>query len=148
MSHVKHFLQEKAVEATKQKEEKRKTLSPRNRKACHSVSTALLKSVAEIGTQSAMKSSKKTLHEFTSHIPPKTPKKEHKYFEEQNIADGHNCHSARSESHQHPCQGSDDTQGMPGIRRHQNTQAINQLSRHRRQPVPSSTAMVAMDRLN
>jgi hypothetical protein len=36
------------VEAIKQKEEKRKTLSPRNRKACHSVSTALLKSVADI----------------------------------------------------------------------------------------------------
>jgi hypothetical protein len=28
------FLQEKAVEATKHKEEKRKNLSPRNRKAC------------------------------------------------------------------------------------------------------------------
>jgi hypothetical protein len=53
------------VEATKQKEEKRKNLSPRNMKACHSVSTALLKSVAEIGTQSAMKSMRKTLHEFT-----------------------------------------------------------------------------------
>jgi hypothetical protein len=48
--------------------------SPRNGKACHRVSTALLKSVAEIGTQSAMKSGRKTLHEFTSHIPPKTPK--------------------------------------------------------------------------
>jgi hypothetical protein len=35
------FLQEKTMEATKQKEEKRKNLSPRNRKACHSVSTAL-----------------------------------------------------------------------------------------------------------
>jgi hypothetical protein len=68
-------LQEKAVEATKQKEEKRKNLSPRNRKACHSVGTALLKSVAEIGTQSDMKSSRKTLHELTSHIPPKTPKR-------------------------------------------------------------------------
>jgi hypothetical protein len=46
------FLQEKAVEATKQKEEERENLSPRNMKACHSVGTALLKSVAEIGTQS------------------------------------------------------------------------------------------------
>jgi hypothetical protein len=65
------------VEATKQKEEKRvgKNLSPRNTKACHSVGTALLKSVAEIGTKSAMKSSRKTLHEFTSHIPQKTPKR-------------------------------------------------------------------------
>jgi hypothetical protein len=42
-----------------------KNLSPRNRNACHSVSTALLKSIAEIGTQSAMKSRRKTLHEFT-----------------------------------------------------------------------------------
>jgi hypothetical protein len=41
------------VEATKQKEEKRKNLSPTNRKACHSISTALLKIVAEIGTQTA-----------------------------------------------------------------------------------------------
>jgi hypothetical protein len=37
-----------------------KNLSPRNRKACHSTSTALLKSVAEMGIQSAMKSSRKT----------------------------------------------------------------------------------------
>jgi hypothetical protein len=38
------FLQEKAVKATKQKEEKRmKNLSPRKKKACHNVSTALLK---------------------------------------------------------------------------------------------------------
>jgi hypothetical protein len=49
-----------------------KNLSPRKRKAWHSTSTALLKSVAEVGTQSAMKSSRKTLHEFTSHIPHKT----------------------------------------------------------------------------
>jgi uncharacterized protein len=38
-----NFLQEKAVEATKQKKKKGgKKLSPRNRKACHSTSTALL----------------------------------------------------------------------------------------------------------
>jgi hypothetical protein len=75
---LRNFLQEKAVEITKQKEEKRekrKNLSPRNRKACHSVNNALLKSVAEIGTHSAMKSSRKTLHKFKSHIPPKTPKR-------------------------------------------------------------------------
>jgi hypothetical protein len=52
-----------------------KNLSPRNRKACHNTSTALWKRVAEIGTQSATKSSRKTLHEFSSHIPPKTPKR-------------------------------------------------------------------------
>jgi hypothetical protein len=33
-----------------------------------------LESVAEKGTQSAMKSNKKTLHEFTSHIPQKRRK--------------------------------------------------------------------------
>jgi hypothetical protein len=46
-------------------------------KACHSIGSALLKSVAEIGTQSVMKSNRKTLHEFTSHIP-KNPETEHK----------------------------------------------------------------------
>jgi hypothetical protein len=39
-------------------------LSPRSRKACHSISTALLKSVPKIGTQSTMKSSGKTMHEI------------------------------------------------------------------------------------
>jgi hypothetical protein len=34
-------------------------------KACHNVSSALLQSVAEIGTQSAMESSRKTLHKFS-----------------------------------------------------------------------------------
>jgi hypothetical protein len=59
------------------KKKRGKNLSPRNRKACHSVSTALVKSVAEIGTESAMKSSRKTLHEFTSNIP-KNAEKDHK----------------------------------------------------------------------
>jgi hypothetical protein len=68
-----NVLQEKAAEATKQKEEKRKNLSPRNTKACHSISTTLLQSVAEIGTQSVMKSNRKTLHELSPHIPPITP---------------------------------------------------------------------------
>jgi hypothetical protein len=64
----------KTMEASKQKEERGENLSPRDRKAYHSVSTALLKSVAEIGTQSTMKSGKKTLHEFTLNIPPKRRK--------------------------------------------------------------------------
>jgi hypothetical protein len=61
---------------TKQKGARRNPngLSPRKRKACHRISTALLKSVAKIGTQSTMKSSRKTLHEFTSHISPRTSK--------------------------------------------------------------------------
>jgi hypothetical protein len=50
----------------------------RNMKARHNIGTARMKSVAEIGTQSAMKSSGKTLHEFTSHIPPKNAEKENR----------------------------------------------------------------------
>jgi hypothetical protein len=46
------ILQEKAVEATKKKKKKGgKNLSPRSRKACHSTSIALMKSVAEIRTR-------------------------------------------------------------------------------------------------
>jgi hypothetical protein len=62
LSYLKNPLQEKAMEAAKRKEEKRKNISPRKRKACDNVNIALLQSVAEIGTVSAMKSSKKTLH--------------------------------------------------------------------------------------
>jgi hypothetical protein len=61
-------------EAKRRKEEK-KNISPRNVKACHSISTALLQSIAEIGTQSTMKSSRKTLHEISPHIPQKTTPK-------------------------------------------------------------------------
>jgi hypothetical protein len=43
-------------------------------KARHSISTALMQSVAKIGTQSTMKSIRKTLHEFSPHIPPKMSK--------------------------------------------------------------------------
>jgi hypothetical protein len=46
------------------KKKRRKNLSPRNAKACHNMSITLMQSVAEIGTQSTMKSNKKTLHEF------------------------------------------------------------------------------------
>jgi hypothetical protein len=59
----KFFLQEKAAETTKQKEEKRGgNLSPKNMKACPSISTTLLQSCAEIGTQSTVKRRIKTLH--------------------------------------------------------------------------------------
>jgi hypothetical protein len=37
-------------------------VSPRNRKAYRSIGTALLQIIAEMGTQSTMKSSRKTLH--------------------------------------------------------------------------------------
>jgi hypothetical protein len=85
------------------KKKRGKNLSPGNMKACHNVSTALLKYVAEIGTHSAMKSSRKTLNEFTSHIPPKTPKRNISSTTNINVY-GHNCQSAKSESQQHPCQ--------------------------------------------
>jgi hypothetical protein len=70
-----NFLQEKAVEATKHKEEKMKKPKPEEHEGTPQRQHCPPKSVAEIGTQSVMKSSRKTLHEFTSHIPPKTPKK-------------------------------------------------------------------------
>jgi hypothetical protein len=61
------FLQEKAAQATKQKDKKRNNLSPRNKKACHNISIALLQSITEIGTQSTMKRSRKTLHVIVSY---------------------------------------------------------------------------------
>jgi hypothetical protein len=71
------ILQEKAVEATTSKKTKRgkNQSSPRSRKACCSIGTALLKSIAEIGTQRTMKSNRKTLHESTPHIPPNKRRK-------------------------------------------------------------------------
>jgi hypothetical protein len=46
---ITNSIQEKAMEATKQTEKRGKNPSPRNRKACHSVSTrALLKIIAPI----------------------------------------------------------------------------------------------------
>jgi hypothetical protein len=75
---TKDILTKRAVGTTKQKKKGGKNptslLSPRIRKACHSISTALLESVAKIGTQSTMKSNIKTLHEFSPHIPQKTSK--------------------------------------------------------------------------
>jgi hypothetical protein len=44
-------------------------------KACHNIGTARLQSIAKIGTrQSTMKSSKKTVHEFSPYIPQKPSK--------------------------------------------------------------------------
>jgi hypothetical protein len=51
-----------------------KNLSPRNKKACHNINNYLMQSITEIRAQNTMKSSKKTLHELSPHIPPKTPK--------------------------------------------------------------------------
>jgi hypothetical protein len=72
MAHMKYYCikvsyKKKQWRPPSKKKKRGKNLSTtRNRKACHSISTALLKSVAEIGTQSALKSSRKTLHEFTA----------------------------------------------------------------------------------
>jgi hypothetical protein len=56
------------------KKKRGKNLSPRNMKACHIVGTALLQSVAEIGTQSTVNNRRKTLHELSPHIPQKRRK--------------------------------------------------------------------------
>jgi hypothetical protein len=61
--------------------------------ACHIIGTALLQSIARIGTQSTMKGSRKTLKEFSPHIhpihPTNTVEREDKQVYEQNIACGH-----------------------------------------------------------
>jgi hypothetical protein len=45
--------------------------SPRNREVCHSIVTALLENIANIGAQSTMKISIKMLQELSPHIPQK-----------------------------------------------------------------------------
>jgi hypothetical protein len=46
-----YILQKQQHKPPSKKKKRGKNLSPRNRKACHSISTALLQSIAEIGTQ-------------------------------------------------------------------------------------------------
>jgi hypothetical protein len=53
-----------------QEEERRKKPKPEEHKGM-----PLLQSVAKLGTQCSMKSSRKTWHAFSPHIPPKTSKK-------------------------------------------------------------------------
>jgi hypothetical protein len=48
-------------------------MSPRNREACHSIGTSLRQSIAKIGTQSTMKSKRKTWKEFPPNNIPQTP---------------------------------------------------------------------------
>jgi hypothetical protein len=72
---LKYSYKKKQHKPPSEKKKRGKKLYPRNTKACHNISTALLKSITEIGTQSTMKSSKKTFHELSPHIPPKTPKR-------------------------------------------------------------------------
>jgi ribosomal protein L9 len=61
---IKFLLQEKAVEATKQKEEKREKPKAEEHEG--------KPKRQEIGTKSTTKSITKTLHKLTSHIPQKT----------------------------------------------------------------------------
>jgi hypothetical protein len=63
-----NYYKKKQWRPPSKKKKRGKNLSPRNSKACHNVSIALMQRVVEIGTQSTMKSNKKPLHEFTSHI--------------------------------------------------------------------------------
>jgi hypothetical protein len=114
------------------KKKRGKILSPRNRKACHSVSTALLKSVAEIGTQNAMKSKRKTLHEFTLHIPQTTPKR--------NKSSSTNKMLQTDITFKAKGARVSNTHAKEATNNDQNSQAINQLSRYWRQPAPSSMA--------
>jgi hypothetical protein len=62
------------VEITKHREESKKNLSPRSMQKRHNINTALIQSVAKIGTQSTMKITKKTLHKFSPHTPQKRRK--------------------------------------------------------------------------
>jgi hypothetical protein len=52
----------------RKKKKRGKNLSPRNRMACHSIRTALMQSVTEIGAQSTMRSSRKTLLKIQMHM--------------------------------------------------------------------------------
>jgi hypothetical protein len=98
-----------------------------------------MKSVAEIGTHSAMKSNNKTLHEFTAYIPPKTPKI---------MSTNEMLHTDISVRAQGAKNRS--THDGKATNNHQNSQAINQLSRHRRPPAPilHGEGIVVMDRQN
>jgi hypothetical protein len=51
-----------------------KSLSPRNGKACHNTSTALLQRIVKIRAQSIVKSNIDTLRELSPHIPQKLSK--------------------------------------------------------------------------
>jgi hypothetical protein len=53
-------------------------LSPRKKEACHRIGTALLQSIAKIGTQSNIKRRRKTLQKFSPHIL-QTPSKGSNY---------------------------------------------------------------------
>jgi hypothetical protein len=75
-----------------------------------------------------MKSRRKTLHELSSHIPPKTPKR--------NISSSTNemLHTDIIDRAQRT--RVNNTHAREAKNCHQNSHAINQTGRHRRQPAP------------
>jgi hypothetical protein len=81
-------LTRKAVETANQEGKKNGRenptgLSKRNKETCQNSGTSFLQSTAKIGTQSTMKSNKKTLQKFSPHVhPPKTFEREQKYIDE------------------------------------------------------------------
>jgi hypothetical protein len=107
-------------------------------KACHIINIALLQSIAEIKTQSTMKRAQRIL---ALHIPQKPSKRKISRSTNEVL---HAYVTARTQRTRVFC-----THAMEATNCHQNFQAINQLSRHRRQPPPThSEGIVDMDRLN
>jgi hypothetical protein len=89
-----------------------------------------------------MKSNKKPLHELSPHIPQKTPKR--------NISCSTNEMSHTDITIKAQRTTVNGTHAMEATNCHQNSQAINQLSRYRRQPahILQCEGIVVMDRLN
>jgi hypothetical protein len=67
-------------------------LSPRNKKACDSISTALLQSVAKIRTQSTTQSNKNFVARIIAARPLKTVDSEYKEIDERHVPCGHDYH--------------------------------------------------------
>jgi hypothetical protein len=108
----------------------------------NNIGIALMQSVAEIGTKSTMKSSKKTLPKLSPHTPQKTPK-------------GNSSSSTKEMLHTDIIVKAPRTRVGSILAReatiyHQNIKAINQLNCHMRQPAPilQSEGIVVLDRLN
>jgi hypothetical protein len=65
-------IKQKSYKKDKYKPQSKKEENPPLAQARGTISLALSKSVVEIGTQSTMKSGRKTLHEFSPHTPKKS----------------------------------------------------------------------------
>jgi hypothetical protein len=135
-----NILKEKQWKPLSKSKKRGENLSPRHMKACHNVSTALLQSVAEIGTQSTTKSSKKTLHDFSSYILQNTPKMTRSSSTNEML---HTDITVRAQRARVSI-----TYAMEATNSHKPDHAINKLSRHRPQPAPilHSEEIVVMDR--